>query len=103
MIRFENKSGSGFSMVEEDAKQLLGLMKHSSDVPGTIPSQDISAYLQNLQSAIIAESSEEQAEDITEDEPAVVIGTRAYPLIELFKMSLSKDEDIFWRQNKSGL
>lgn len=117
MVRFECKAGSGISMLEKHAKQLLELMKQSGEIPSAILAEDISTCLENLQSAVRDEASlydasegqveskppSEAAESGLEKELPVTLSTRAYPLIELLKEAKSKEEMIIWDHDNSIL
>ena len=104
MVRFECKTGSGVSMLEQDAKQVLELMKHSGDVPGAILAEDVNDYLANLQTALSVDTNGSHQADNSEDDEedaSVTIATRAYPLIELLKRAKSEQEDVLWRNDDS--
>jgi hypothetical protein len=111
MIRFESKAGSGFSMLENDAKQMLKLMQHSGTVPGAINADGLAAALNNLQTALREQPAEENPvkshspadADDHGQEPPVSMSTRAYPLIQLLQAAQEKQEAVMWDHDHSIL
>lgn len=109
MIRFESKTGSSISMLEQDAKHLLELMQHRTDVPGTILAQDVDAHLDHLRSAVrdeasIDELSETSPEDSASEENTeipITLSTRAYPLIKLLETAQINQEAVIWDHDSS--
>lgn len=102
MIRFKTEAYANIDMFEDVALQLLKMMGHSGTVPSAILPEDIPHALANLKSALeqnkITESSsaDTDPEEDEEETPAVSIGIRAYPLIELLTAAAKQNRDVMW-------
>jgi hypothetical protein len=99
LIRFRSKVG-GFSMFGDVATRLLKMLGHSGTVPGAIRAADIPNALQQLRSAVTRAGPDRPApgpgEDQEENQPAVTLQQRAYPLIDLLERSAKEDCDVLW-------
>ncbi|MEZ5480096.1 MAG: DUF1840 domain-containing protein [Thiolinea sp.] len=103
MIRFESKSAASVSMLDADAKRMLKLMGHSGTVPGAVRAADIGNVLQKLQQGVATAPEADAKETDDEQEPAVALDTRAYPLLELLKAAQAAGNDVMWDHEHSVL
>ena len=108
LIRFESKAGGGFSMYEEDAKQLLKLMGHSGTIPSAIAGEDVAGVLQTLENNLAEAAKQDQpkveAEEEAQDDEKkdkIPINRRAYPMVELLKLAAAKKTDVLWFEDRS--
>lgn len=100
LVTFKTPSHANITMFGTAAVSLLKLMGQSGKVPGAIMPADIPAALGALKAGIDARP-EEQAADANRDEdesPAVSLGTRAAPLIELLESAIGADQSVMWEE-----
>ncbi len=99
MIEFSSNAGASVKMFDSDAKLMIKLMKHSGTIPGAIASEDLDQSLSNLQTRLdeLSDDQEKQT-DVNDDEEEVHVGTktRAFPLIQLIKMAIEKNQAVMW-------
>ncbi len=107
MIRFTSPAGASVSMFEKDAKALIRMMGHSGAIPSAIRAEDIPAALQQLEATLQTEEAratqakEEHPLHDQEEEKAVSVNVRAFPLIELLKAALAKEKNVMWEKDNS--
>ncbi|HSQ69360.1 MAG TPA: DUF1840 domain-containing protein [Steroidobacteraceae bacterium] len=112
IVKFSTRYGQ-LTMLGEAAVQLIRLMGHSGTVPGAILSGELPAALARLRAALAdsgtTPSPEEAAvgqgadEDQQDDEasrpPAVTLGMRAVPLLDMIDTAIrSGDSDLMWER-----
>jgi Flp pilus assembly CpaF family ATPase len=89
-------------MFGDIALDMLKMMGHSGTVPGSISAQDVPDALSRLTSALSAKNAAEENlhTDVDEEEeqaePAVSLGRRAFPLIELLKSAIKEECEVMW-------
>lgn len=105
LVTFDSKAWSSVTLFGDVAVTLLKMMGHSGTVPGALRAAEIPAAIERLQQALDTVSPEEKNEpaaspDATDPDatPAVGIGMRAYPLIQLLSAAALQDCDVMWKQ-----
>ncbi len=102
LITFRCRSHSNVTMFGDIALDMLKMMGHSGTVPGSISAQDVPDALSRLTSALSAKNAAEESPptDVDEEEeqaePAVSLGRRAFPLIELLKSAIKEECEVMW-------
>lgn len=102
LITFRCRSHSNVTMFGDIALDMLKMMGHSGTVPGSISAQDVPDALSSLTSALSAKNAAEEnlLTDVDEEEeqaePAVSLGHRAFPLIELLKSAIKEECEVMW-------
>ncbi len=102
LITFRCRSHSNVTMFGDIALDMLKMMGHSGTVPGSISAQDVPDALSRLTSALSAKNATEEnlPTDVDEEEeqaePAVSLGRRAFPLIELLKSAIKEECEVMW-------
>nr|CAA6799665.1 MAG: Unknown protein [uncultured Thiotrichaceae bacterium] len=98
LVKFTSKSASSVSMFEKDAGQLLKLMGCSGTIPSAIREEDVAEKLATLERALQVDDvdAENEAAASDDDEPAVPMNRRAYPLIELLNTAISTKKNVNW-------
>ena len=84
-------------MLGDVANRMLEMMDFGTAVPGAIVADDVPRALENLQAALskIPEQVEPAGDD-EQDQPAVSVHTRAFPLIELLRAAVAEEELVRW-------
>jgi hypothetical protein len=85
-------------MFEKDARALIHMMGHSGTIPSAIRGEDIAEALQQLETALKAQTVTSTAETQTDDDECTKVSTnvRAYPLLQLLKAAASKQKMVMW-------
>ncbi|EGR1749893.1 DUF1840 domain-containing protein [Vibrio parahaemolyticus] len=104
LITFRCRSYANVTMFGDIALEMLKMMGHSGTVPGSISAQDVPDALSKLTSALSAKNAAEENlptdVDVNEEEeqaePAVSLGRRAFPLIELLKSAIKEECEVMW-------
>jgi len=102
LVVFTNKSGGTVDMFEEVATDLIKLMGRRKAIPSAINAEDLPEALSTLQKALAELNNTElnEQEDTEEEEESgampVGLGTRAHPLLELIKQSISEESYLMW-------
>ncbi|MFW9763884.1 DUF1840 domain-containing protein [Vibrio parahaemolyticus] len=104
LITFRCRSYANVTMFGDIALEMIKMMGHSGTVPGSISAQDVPDALSKLNSALSAKNSAEENRptdvdvDVEEEqaEPAVSLGRRAFPLIELLKSAIKEECEVMW-------
>ncbi len=88
------------------AQTLLKMMGHSGTVPGAILAEDISKYLNRLQSALAQQKAAESKENVEQpseqdrwQDPPVALNQRALPLVELLTAAEKAQCVVMWDRN----
>ena len=93
MVNFHSRASGDFSMFEEVALSLLHKMGHSGTVPGALLPEDIPEALRRLRAALAHEVALPGSED---EEPAVTLSNRAYPLIKMLEAAEREPCPVMW-------
>ncbi|HCG6515693.1 TPA: DUF1840 domain-containing protein [Vibrio parahaemolyticus] len=104
LITFRCRSYANVTMFGDIALEMIKMMGHSGTVPGAISAQDVPDALSKLTSALSAKNAAEENlptdVDVDEEEeqvePAVSLGRRAFPLIELLKSAIKEECEVMW-------
>ncbi|HCH0915124.1 TPA: DUF1840 domain-containing protein [Vibrio parahaemolyticus] len=104
LITFRCRSYANVTMFGDIALEMIKMMGHSGTVPGSISAQDVPDALSKLNSALSAKNAAEENRptdvDVDEEEeqaePAVSLGRRAFPLIELLKSAIKEECEVMW-------
>ncbi|EGQ7778019.1 TPA: DUF1840 domain-containing protein [Vibrio parahaemolyticus] len=102
LITFRCRSYANVTMFGDIALEMIKMMGHSGTVPGSISAQDVPDALSKLTSALSAKNTAEEnlPTDVDEEEeqaePAVSLGRRAFPLIELLKSAIKEECEVMW-------
>ncbi|EOV9226289.1 DUF1840 domain-containing protein [Vibrio parahaemolyticus] len=104
LITFRCRSYANVTMFGDIALEMIKMMGHSGTVPGSISAQDVPDALAKLTSALSAKNVAEEnlPTDVDVDEkeeqvePAVSLGRRAFPLIELLKSAIKEECEVMW-------
>ncbi|EIV8657168.1 DUF1840 domain-containing protein [Vibrio parahaemolyticus] len=104
LITFRCRSYANVTMFGDIALEMIKMMGHSGTVPGSISAQDVPDALSKLTSALFAKNAAEENlptdvdvdEEEEQAEPAVSIGRRAFPLIELLKSAIKEECEVMW-------
>ncbi|HBC3407076.1 TPA: DUF1840 domain-containing protein [Vibrio parahaemolyticus] len=104
LITFRCRSYANVTMFGDIALEMIKMMGHSGKVPGSISAQDVPDALSKLTSALSAKNAAEENlptdvdldEEEEQAEPAVSLGRRAFPLIELLKSAIKEECEVMW-------
>ncbi|HCG7064151.1 hypothetical protein CGH81_03760 [Vibrio parahaemolyticus] len=104
LITFRCRSYANVTMFGDIALEMIKMMGHSGTVPGSISAQDVPDALSKLTSALSAKNAAEDNlptdvdvdEEEEQAEPAVSLGRRAFPLIELLKSAIKEECEVMW-------
>ena len=106
LVKFSSTSGQSLSMFEDQAKKMLRAMDMTGNIPGAINAEDLQTALDHLEESIQKEAEAQQPVEIGDDvfdderkaiESQIVSATaRAFPLIELLKLSIKKQNSVMW-------
>ncbi|TOF34717.1 hypothetical protein CGJ21_23115 [Vibrio parahaemolyticus] len=104
LITFRCRSYANVTMFGDIALEMIKMMGHSGTVPGSVSAQDVPDALSKLTSALSAKNAAEENlptdVDVDEEkeqvEPAVSLGRRAFPLIELLKSAIKEECEVMW-------
>lgn len=100
LVIFTSPASYDITMFGDVAKDLIRMMGHSGSIPGAIASEDIPQALENLRTGIKTADAEapEPAgnSDDGEEEDAVSMSHRAYPLIEMLESAVNNNSGIRW-------
>ncbi len=101
-ITFKSKHSPSILMLEAMALELIGLMGHSGEVPGSLAQEDIVGALRPLEAAIAVAPARplsverKPGEDEAHTEPAVSVAHRALPLIQMLRKALANGDYVIW-------
>jgi hypothetical protein len=96
LITFSCPAYADIRMFGDVAARLLKIMGHSGTVPSALLAADVPAALARLKAGIAATAPEPPPETGWEDEPAVSLAYRAFPLIALLKAAARDECDVMW-------
>ncbi|MFW1527576.1 DUF1840 domain-containing protein [Vibrio parahaemolyticus] len=104
LITFRCRCYANVTMFGDIALEMIKMMGHSGTVPGSISAQDVPDALSKLTSALSAKNAAEENlptdvdvdEEEEQAEPAVSLGRRAFPLIELLKSAIKEECEVMW-------
>lgn len=92
-------------MFGDVAVKLLKMMGHSGTVPSALLAADIPAAIARLEQGLAAAGPEQEnrqsvlsGDDAADAPPAVGLGLRAQPLIQLLSAAARQDCDVTWSE-----
>lgn len=108
LVIFNSKAWSSITMFGDVAATLLKMAGHSGTVPGALLAGDIRPALARLEHELAAagpdanarQTARPDAED-ADTPPAVGLGLRAFPLIELLSSAAQQGCDVMWQEATS--
>ena len=97
MVTFKTRAHASIPMLGDVAGKMLEMMDFGTAVPGAIFAEDVPRALENLQKALsqVPEEVDPDGDD-EQDQPAVGLRTRAYPLLELLRAAVAEQELVRW-------
>lgn len=106
LVKFSSTSGHSLSMLEDQAVKMLRAMDISGNIPGAINAEDLQTALDHLEENIQKEAKAEQPvvipdnasndERKTIERQVVSAKARAFPLMELLRISIKKQQSVMW-------
>ena len=100
LVKLTSNAGPSVSMFESDAKWMLRNMNQSGTIPSAIRAEDVRTALNHLQDAVNKKYAEDESVEIdtadSDENVAVSINTRAYPLVQLLQAADEKQGYIMW-------
>ncbi len=100
LITFSSAAYANITMLGDIARQLIRLCGHSVVVPGAILADDVPEALAQLKRALQdppapADAKPEKESD-EEQEPAIGLAKRAYPLLQMLEAAARDHKDVMW-------
>ena len=101
-ITFKSKHSPSILMLEAMALELIRLMGHSGEVPGSLAQEDIASALYALEAAIAVaparplSAERKPGDDEVVTEPVVSVAHRALPLIQMLRKALANNDYVIW-------
>lgn len=102
LVRFRSDAGD-ITMFGDVALKLIRMMGHSGTVPSAMLASDIPAALERLKSAVAAAPGQPApgpGDKKDDEDPAVSLQQRAFPLIELLERCATNEWDLLWEQQR---
>ena len=106
LVKFSSTSGQSLSMFETQAKKMLLAMDMTGNIPGAINPEDLQTALDHFEASIEKEAAAEKplefGDEVSDDErkalerQVVSAKARAFPLMELLRISIKKQKSIMW-------
>lgn len=99
LVTFYSDAYENIIMFENIALKLIKLMGHSGAIPGALMPKDLPDALSNLEIELKKRNDTESTNSIKEEdeEPAISLSHRAFPLINMLKAAIKKDCNVMWR------
>lgn len=102
LVRFDSDAGT-LTMFGDIAVQFLKMMGHSGTIPGALLGRDVAEALARFKRGVaqaqIAEGPRPPDNpDDGDEEPAVGVRQRAYPLMQLMERAAERQCDILWSE-----
>jgi hypothetical protein len=104
LITFRSKAWSSIIMNRDIAVTLLKMMGHSGTVPSALLAPDIPDALARLERGLEVADPGHGARpapvnpDDPDEPPPVGLRLRAYPLIQMLKAAVGKNNDVTWEE-----
>jgi hypothetical protein len=110
IYQFETRAGGRITYTDIVGAQILHLIGKQPGPRGVIPVEEIPAALAALEAAVAREksagaeerraldphASNQSEQDERDREPAITLGQRAYPFIDLLRHAQNVREDVTW-------
>lgn len=101
LVIFRCPAHADITMFGDVAARLISMMGHSGTVPSAILAEDVPAALERLAKLVAAEGrplTQPLSKDCDDEEPAISLGIRAGPLLELLEAAKAAECDVMWHQ-----
>ena len=100
LVTFSCQECADITMFGDVALRLLDLMGQSGKIPGALPVEDVPRALARLESAVETDkqTSEPEESDDSEEEAAVSLSRRAWPLIDMLKIAVRLKCSVVWNK-----
>ncbi len=101
-ITFKSKHSPSILMLEAMAMELIRLMGHSGEVPGSLAKEDVANAVHTLERAIAVAPARPMSAERTEGddeaiaEPVVSVAHRALPLIQMLRKAQANGDYVIW-------
>ena len=104
LVTFSCPACADITMFGDVAYRLLELMGQSGKIPGALLAEDVQPALERLEAAVEADKQSPEPEEPADadDESAVSLSLRAWPLIELLKTAAKAKCNVMWDSKTSG-
>ena len=104
LVTFSCQECADITMFGDVALRLLDLMGQSGKIPGALLAEDVPRALERLESAVETEkqTSEPEESDDADDEQAVSLSRRAWPLVEMLKTAGMSKCGVMWDSKTPG-
>ena len=97
LITFKTSAYANITMFGEIGLTMLDMMAFGRSVPGAIDADDVATALDNLKLALDKLPQQvEPAGEADEDQPAVSVHARAFPLTELLQAAIDDETYVRW-------
>ncbi|HYQ72335.1 MAG TPA: DUF1840 domain-containing protein [Gammaproteobacteria bacterium] len=100
LVTFSCPAYADITMFGDVAVQLLKMMGHSGTVPGALDEGDVEAALHRLEAALDAGDQQPQQTEAStydeDDDDAVSLSQRAWPLVELLEAAVKVKTYVMW-------
>jgi len=96
LVTFSCPAYADITIFGDVAVQLLKMMGHSGTVPSALLAADVPAALKRLEATLPADSPKPPPETDQDEEPAVSLTHRAYPLVALLEEASKAKCDVMW-------
>jgi hypothetical protein len=104
LYEFKSRATGSVMMTQAVAERILQIIGKSPQPKGVILPEHMGQAIAALQAAVHAEraapppakKTTDRIEDEEQSEPAVTLGQRAFPFIEMLRLSLAAGKEITW-------
>lgn len=97
LVTFRCDAHENITMIGDHAVKLIKMMGHSGTIPSAILAEDVPQALSLLKKSIASEAENQMPTD-EDDDQAVSIANRAWPLIELLEDAIKADSNVMWQK-----
>lgn len=100
MIVFSSRAGADVMMFDDVGRRMMSIMGKVIDAKGIVTVEQLPEAIAGLKAAMAAEKAQPRNADTEEEgaraEPAVGLGQRIPPLLELLEISLARGKPVTW-------
>lgn len=96
MITFRSEATGEVSMFEADARRLLELIGKTPEARGVITVEQMPAAIERLRQAGASEAAAPDDPGAEDEDAAVSLGQRAWPLIDMLERARREDAPVTW-------
>ncbi len=104
LVTFSCPACADITMFGDVAVHLLELMGQSGKIPGALLAEDVQPALERLEAVVEADKQSPEPEQPADadDDAAVSLSRRAWPLIELLKTAAKAKCNVMWDSETPG-